>query len=224
MKRLAMFMLLAGVSFVFVTQGLCQDHWYWFVDPGNERLYFNVENPNDQVSADVDGEDLGGTVWRLTHTIDTVVQSVRVTAISLDPDGSVWFLGWGEPLVMPDTQLLWVDAPLEVGNAWDQWITWTSDDGSSSLLHHVSEVIGEEEITLSYYGGTYHCKILSQDIFLENGDLWQSNIAWYNDGMGSIKYYVYNIAPWGGTGTYEFVDGVVPVENQTWGAVKSLFR
>ena len=109
---------------LLATQARSQDHWYWQDDPANEKHFRNVDNPDDQVYMRVDGEAIPGTIWRCTWTISGVLQEESEFVFSIDSDGSVWWLAWYEPQNLPDTPFLFIDAPLELGNSWEQWISW----------------------------------------------------------------------------------------------------
>jgi hypothetical protein len=216
MKCLVIIYTLIAIGASFSTQVNAQDHWYWHMEPGNEKYFRNVADQYDRVYMYVDGEGMGGTIWRFRWTIFDVVQEESAIAFSVDPDGSVWILAWYEPVNIPDAPVLFVEAPLVLGQSWEQWIMW------GSLVHHVNTVIAEDDVTVPYGDGTYHCHELMSEVWV--GDLlYQWFDVWYHDGVGMVKYQAYNIVGWG-DGIYELYDGVIPVEQHTWGAVKNLYR
>jgi hypothetical protein len=201
-----------------------QDHWYWALEQGNTRTYLNTDNPQDKVFQQSDGEAYDATIWRSRHEVGETVITESALLLNLDAEGNVWLHGWYEPLILPDKPFIMIEAPLEVGASWDQLVAWSS----GSMLHHVEEVLEAGEVEIPFSRAVYYCYRVKLSIYHE-GQLIATADRWINDGVGIVKYKVteYFDPPtflgWG-QGEYVLVDGVVPTEDTTWGAVKAMYR
>ena len=207
-----------------VTVSLCvapvnaQDHWYWLLDPGNEKIYEHEMNPNNTVHMYVDGEAYGATILRTENWLDGVLFDQYVGLYTVDAEGNGYHHGTYEPLWLFIAPYLVVDAPLEVGNTWESWVQW-----SNGTVHNVFTVTGEETIPVACSEEPVHCHVLQHDMYIDETHL--SFTWWFNDGMGHVKYISNGMTGWGeGTYVLNLCQSVIPVEPITWGAVKSLYR
>jgi hypothetical protein len=116
------------------------------------------------------------------------------------------------------------NAPLVVGATWEEWVMW--DTGN--MLHHVEEVLEAGDVEVPFGRGVYYCHRVMMSIYLDD-QLVATADQWINDGAGIVKYEIteYSDPPifigWG-LGEYVLAEGVITVEETTWGSVKAMYR
>ena len=136
----------AAVLLVALTPGamvaVANDCGYWELTSDTGRRYQNVDNPDDEVLAVVEGEAYDSTIWRVIWYVDGNEVSNLAHLLAVDDECNGWVNGFYDPLSFPDTPLLQLSVPLAVGNTWDSWIVW---EGIGSV-HHVFEVVAEETV------------------------------------------------------------------------------
>jgi hypothetical protein len=214
MKRMVVLsMLVVGIC-LLATQAWSQAHYYMTLDPGNSKCYEVTEGDGTLLEVGpvtvIDG-------WtHLPHRMTGGSTDYQWTMRwSLDAEGNVWHFGRVESAYQPAEPILWVDAPLYAGKAWDQTVNFPGNGD----YYYSSVCEATEEVTVPY--GTFMCYRVRQ--FRTVGLDVRHTVFWYSDGIGRVKFQVEPLGWW-----FELVDGdgctVIPVENTTWGAVKSLYR
>jgi hypothetical protein len=142
---------------------------------------------------------------------------------SVDVDGSVYLHAREVPgesrVELYDPPLLHVKMPLEVGSTWTASTTiynnWAGDP-PGQLYELVMTVIAEEDVTVPL--GAY--RALKVEAVEQPAGSSDTITSWFSDGIGIVKlkpspYLSFNLTAWSGR---------VPVEPQTWGAIKQLYR
>ncbi len=214
MKRMVVLsMLVVGIC-LLATQAWSQAHYYMTLDPGNFKCYDVTEGDGTLLEVWPYTELDGWTHLRHRMTGRSAVYEWTMRW-SLDAEGNVWHFGRVESAYQPAEPILWVDAPLYTGKAWDQTVNFPGNGD----YRYSSVCEATEEVTVPY--GTFMCYRVRQ--FRTAGIDVRETVFWYSDGIGRVKFQVEPLGWW-----FELagVDGctVIPVENTTWGAVKSLYR
>ena len=211
MKRMVVLsMLVVGIC-LLSTQVWSQEHYYMTLDPGNFKTYDFVEVDAGIMLVEPITEEDGWTHLNTKITVGGVLVEEVTRRYSVDAEGNVWFFGIVAQMDQPAEPVLFVDAPLYMGKAWEQTV-----DYPGYPTRHFSHVCEAEEfVTVPL--GTYWC-FRVRTIVTSATEVTET-IYWYCDGFGRVK--IQTVAdPY----TFELADGVIPVENTTWGAVKSLYR
>jgi hypothetical protein len=196
--KIACLVLLALCTHVIAASA--QSHYWYMVDPGNEKWFYDPATPGLYIHAYIPGEVIDGAQARYLERIydgETVLLACGL--VSNNTEGDVFVHG---NCSLPTEPQLLIDSPLWVGK------TWQRDQYTTAV------VVGEEDHT-GPFGGPFPCYIIEY----ENA----GNIAqlWVSDGVGLVKEVIVEDGV-----EYEIVlyDAIIPVSRSTWGAVKELYR
>jgi hypothetical protein len=184
------------------------------LEDGNFKVYDLVEADGGFMEVWPIAEEDGWTHLRSYASWDDgSFESTLTRRYSMDAEGNVWFFGVVEEMAQPAEPVLYVDAPLYAGKAWEQIVEYPGYQPRQFL--HVCEV--EELVTVPY--GTFMCYRVRKTVAV--GTAVMERIYWYCDGIGRVKIQLVDDQL-----TFDLANGqtVIPVENTTWGSVKSLYR
>ena len=210
MKRTVIFPLCVLAVCLLATQAWSQAHYYMTLDMGNSKEFDVIE-----------GDGTHMDLWPLLELEGWTYMRYRITGglfhqwtirTSLDDEGNVWHLGTVEIPAQPAEPILWLDAPLYAGKAWEQTVNFPGY--GDYQFSHVCEAA--EEVTVPF--GTFWCFRVRhiQDTYPLG--ITREDVFWYCDGIGIVKVLFDNMA------LAVLANGIIPVKNATWGAVKNLYR
>lgn len=185
------------------------------LDQGNFKVYDWPGMGEWKMEVFPDGGEDGWTHLRTRVWTGGNIFSNLTRRYSVDAEGNVWFFGVVQEMEQPAEPVLMVDAPLYEGKAWEQIVDYPGYP--SRHFSHVCEA--QEFVTVPY--GTFWCDRVRHTM-TEGRDVTE-RIFWYCDGIGRVKIQQITPEP----SVWELADDariVIPVENTTWGAVKSLYR
>lgn len=202
MKKIGLGLFLFLVGSAPLGPALAQDHFYFPIDPGNEKWYLNPLDPSSQIHWWYLGETVNDASVRYYERLyDGEVVFEACDLYSVNGEGDVFFHGLCDDY--HPAQLL-LDAPFHVGKTWESC--------SYGNCYDVT-VTGEDYITVPF-GGPFHCFVMETRL-RPDGDLLTT--SYINDGLGYLKIE-------GPTYAWVLFDGVIPVESRSWGEVKILYR
>jgi hypothetical protein len=196
MKRAVVLSLLIAGICLLATQAWSQDHYYMTLAEGNFKVYDVVENDAASMEVWPIAEEDGWTHLRTILMEDGTIFSQLTRRYSLDAEGNVWFFGIVEEIAQPAEPVLYVDAPLYAGKAWEQIV-----DYPGYPARHFSFVCEAEELVTVPYG-MFWCFRVRTTVTVGTGVT--ERIHWYCDGIGRVKIqvfddkYTFNLADWVG--------------------------
>jgi hypothetical protein len=196
--RLLGFLLL--VHSVLPHVAVSQSHFWYMVDPGNDRWYYHPRTPGLFYHVYIPGTVIAGYQARYFERVfEGDITVLACSLVSNNLEGDVFNHG---SCSNPGATTLLIDSPLWIGKSWQTNPTTTA------------EVIGEEDHT-GPFGGPYHCFVIEYE------SLGNISRLWVSDGIGVVKQVVVD-----GDWEDEIViyDAVIPVVRSTWGSLKSLYR
>ena len=212
MKKIVFFTVCAAAVCLLAAQAWSQAHRYMRLEPGNFKVYDVVEGDGTSMEVEPVTEIDGWT--HLHHQITGGPGYAWTMRFSLDAEGNVWHFGMVEQDQQPAEPILWVDAPLYAGKAWEQTVDYPGY--GDYHYSHVCEAL--EEVTVPY--GTFLCFRVRQIRTTSDKDV-REIVFWYCDGIGRVRFHIVNMGF-----LFELANGetVIPVEDTTWGDVKNLYR
>jgi hypothetical protein len=212
MKRVIVLTLCVVALPILVAPLLAQNHFYWPIEEGNDLWFERTDNPNVKRHHYSSGMAFGAHLYYQEHLNDGVLEYTILTLLTMDNEGDVWLHGgYDEDLGLWfffEPSILLVDAPLYVGKTWE---TYAYSPQLYQTWHAAYEVVSEEIVTVPC--GTFP----TFQVRLTGVEY--NTRMWLCDGVGMVQLQF----PWGAT----FVlleDPIIPVEEQTWGGVKALYR
>jgi hypothetical protein len=116
--------------------------------------------------------------------LDGQVLSVENRLFDYDADGKIYFYGTLEEPFL-DTPILWVDAPLRLGQTWtDSRTVISSDDEPNNVVHYIFAVLDLRRITCP--AGSFDCyQVLLTEV---QPDGQATNCTfWYNESCGLVR-------------------------------------
>jgi hypothetical protein len=179
-----------------------QAHFWYLVDPGNDKWFYKPGTPDLFFHAYIPGTVINGAYARYFARVSYGNEEILACSlVSNNQEGDVFTHGSCD---VPGEPSLLIDSPLWVGKSWQLSDTQTA------------EVIGEEDYT-GVFGGPYHCFVIEYSHLGSDS----RTRYWVSDGIGMVKL-IYIEDGWAD----EIVihDAVIPVLQSTWGGLKSQYR
>lgn len=216
MKTMLLIMSLAVISSAGVLPASAQDHHYLPLEPGNELWYVNTGDPALTLNAYVEAGPAGTSIFNFERMVNgEVVGTSRGHFVGNDEGDIVWIgpeIG-GELIPFSSTYVL-IDAPLFLGKVW----TFETSHPNWGAIEFTAEVVAEEWISVAGVGNLYCFKVHYDEVWENVGPRFADR--WYADGFGQVQFDdVPELDPFLVTAAV-----VIPVEEQTWGSVKSMYR
>ena len=200
-----------------VVSVMAQDHHYIPLEPGNELWYTNTGDPS-LTSHTFFEEGPGGTsIFNGEFLVNNAVVVAVRGHFTGTTEGDVIWIGpeIGGSLIPFSSQYLTIDAPLFAGKSW----SFETSHPIFGAIQFTAEVVAEEWLNVPGIGNLYCFKVHYDEVWENVGPIVSDR--WFADGFGEVKFLDLALAP----DPYLVTAGVViPVEEKTWGGVKSFYR
>jgi len=202
---------------ILVVSAAAQDHHYIPLEPGNELWYANTGDPSLTAHTFFEEGPVGTSIFNAEFLVnDVIVTSVRGHFTGTD-EGDVIWLGpeIGGNLIPFTSQYLTIDAPLFAGKTW----SFETSHPIFGAIEFTAEVVAEEWLEVPGIGNLYCFKVHYDESWENVGPLVTDR--WFADGFGEMQFLDLALSP----DPYLVTAGIViPVEEKTWGEMKSLYR
>ena len=217
MKTAKGFVLVFLFMIVLVVSAAAQDHHYIPLEPGNELWYENTGDPSLTAHTLFEEGPGGASIFDAEFLVNDVVVAAVRGHFTGTTEGDIIWLGpeIGGDLIPFSSQYLMIDAPLFAGKTW----SFETSHPIFGAIEFTAEVVAEEWLAVPGIGNLYCFKVHYDQTWENVGPLVTDR--WFADGFGEVQFLDPAFSP----DPYLVTAGVViPVEEKTWGEVKSLYR
>jgi hypothetical protein len=200
--------LLAAFLLANVPTATCQSHYYLPLEQGNDMWYANAHGGTLSWHLYIRGYEEGASC-RIEE--DLTYGSRWCTLLSGNDEGDVFIVGSCDPIDYLGEPLMLIDSPLYVGKSWGRsWGEWNQ-------YYSNYGVAAEEDIQVQ--AGTFHCYHVINAVYDGSTSYELHYHAWYADGVGLVRFsWPCFWCDWG------LAYAIIPVEQDSWGGVKSMYR
>ena len=202
---------------IFVSFASAQDHNYAPLEPGNELWYENTGDATLAAHIFFEAGPAGTSIFNAEHLVNGEVVNAIRGHFSGNQDGDVFWLGpeiAGDLIPFSSTYVM-IDAPLFTGKSW----SFETSHPIFGDIEFAAEVLAEDWLAVPGVGNLYCFHVHYEEVWENFGP--RSADRWFADGFGEVQF----IDPFSSPDPYLVTAAIViPVEEQTWSSVKSMYR